>query len=96
MRCTQLTTEDGDVTYSAMLTSDERAALVAYCNDHPVAVCPKCAELLTAKRLGTDFILGQATVCRMCRTDLTPTLRSHLANCTWVRVQAREARERAS
>jgi hypothetical protein len=78
-----------------MLTPDERAALITYCNDHPVAVCPQCAEALTAKRLGTDFILGQSTACRICRTDLTSTLRDHLAQCTWVRVQAREIRERA-
>jgi hypothetical protein len=78
-----------------MLTSDERAALVAYCNDHPVAICPQCEAVLSAKRLGSEFILGQPTVCRICRADLTPSLRSHLAECTWVRIQAQESRKRA-
>lgn len=79
-----------------MLTLDERALLVAYCKDHPVAVCPGCAEALTFERVGADLIMGKRDFCPMCRADLTNTLRRHLTDCTWMRVQARDTAAIAS
>jgi hypothetical protein len=78
-----------------MLRPDERATLVVYCSDHPVAVCPQCAEAVTFDRIGSDVILGQRDFCPACRGDLTEALREHLTECTWIRGQAREIRERA-
>ena len=78
-----------------MLRPGERAALFAHCHDHSVAVCPQCSESVTFDRIGTDIIGGVRDFCPQCRTDLTEALREHLANCTFIRVQARETRERA-
>src|SRR5262245_35770380 len=78
-----------------MLTSAERAALVLYCHDHRVAVCRKCGEMVTVNRIGTDLILAKRDFCPACRADLTTALRKHLTECTWIRAQARETRERA-
>jgi hypothetical protein len=78
-----------------MLTPDERWALVVYCGDHPVAVCPTCSEAVTIHRVGADLILARHDFCPICRADLTATMRKHLAECTWIRVQGREVRERA-
>jgi hypothetical protein len=73
-----------------MLTPDERAALVVYCHDHPVAVCPQCSGSLRVSR-----IIARSDFCPTCRTDLTDSVRQHLTACTWMRVQGREVRERA-
>jgi hypothetical protein len=78
-----------------MLTPDERAALTVHCDDHPVAICPRCHEPVTAARLGIDVILGRRDFCPACGADLTGALRTHLADCTWIRVQGREIRQRA-
>jgi RNA 3'-terminal phosphate cyclase len=78
-----------------MLTPDERAAIVVYCGDHAVAVCPCCAEALQASQIGIVIILGRRDFCPKCGGDVTAQLREHLAACTWIRVQAREVRERA-
>jgi hypothetical protein len=77
-----------------MLTSHERALLLKYCNDHPVTVCPRCAEALAFERMGSDIILGRRDFCPMCRSDLTTAIRLHLATCTVMRAQAREILER--
>jgi hypothetical protein len=79
----------------AMLTPDERAVLVVYCSDQPAAVCPTCSEAVTINRVGADLILARHDFCPTCRVDLTATLRKHLAECTWIRVQGRGIRERA-
>ena len=78
-----------------MLSPDERAALVVYCHDHAVAVCPACSAALHSSEIGTEVMLGHRDFCPRCRADLTPVLRQHLAGCTWIRVQGREVRERA-
>jgi hypothetical protein len=78
-----------------MLTPDERAALIVYCHDHTVAVCPRCSEALTAADIGTDALLDRRDFCPRCRAGITWVLRKHLTECTWMRVQAREAGERA-
>jgi CheY-like chemotaxis protein len=78
-----------------LLVPDERAALVGYCHDHAVAVCPGCSASLQASEIGTDLIFGHRDFCPGCRADLTPVLRKHLAGCTWIRVQGREGRDRA-
>jgi hypothetical protein len=87
--------ELGDKSVHFMLMPDERALLATHCNDHPVAVCRQCSEALTVERIGADIIMGQRAFCPMCRADLTTALRQHLAECTVMRVQARETRERA-
>jgi hypothetical protein len=78
-----------------MLTPAERAVLVVYCTDHPVAGCPQCPETVTFDRIGADLLAGRRDFCPKCRADLTDALRKHLKECTWIRVQTREMRERA-
>jgi hypothetical protein len=78
-----------------MLTPDERALLRKYCHEHPVATCPQCSDVLALDGLGTDIIIGRRDFCPTCRTDLTPALRLHLVECTVMRAQAREIRNRA-
>jgi hypothetical protein len=50
---------------------------------------------VTFNRIGSDPILTLRDFCPVCRADLTAILRKHLAECTWIRVQTRETRERA-
>jgi hypothetical protein len=78
-----------------MLTLSERVALVVHCSDHAIAACPACSETVTFAGVTTDILRGDHDFCRACRTDLTATLRKHLVECTWIRVQVRETRERA-
>jgi hypothetical protein len=78
-----------------MLTLSERVALVVQCSDHPFAACPECSETVTFAGVTTDALRGDDDFCRACRTDLTAILRKHLAECTWIRVQVRQMRERA-
>jgi hypothetical protein len=78
-----------------MLMPDQRALLVKHCRDHPVAVCPRCSEALTFERIGADVIMGKRDFCPICRADLTAAVLEHLAQCTLMRVQRCEARERA-
>jgi hypothetical protein len=80
----------------SMLMPDQRALLMRHCNDHPVAVCPRCSEALTFGRIGADVIIGKRDFCPMCRADLTPSVLKHLAECTLMRVQERETSERAA
>jgi hypothetical protein len=75
-----------------MLMPDQRELLVMHCNDHPVAVCPRCCQPLTFVQLGADVILGKRDFCPMCRADLTTAVLKHLATCTFIRVQERETR----
>jgi hypothetical protein len=79
-----------------MLMQDQRALLMRHCKDHPVAVCPQCSEAVTFGRIGADVIVGKRDFCPMCRADLTPAVRKHLAECTLMRVQERETSERAA
>ena len=78
-----------------MLTPDERAALATHCHDHPVAVCPRCSAVVNAPDIATDTPVALRDFCPKCWADLTSRLRQHLAECTWIRVQARETRDRA-
>jgi hypothetical protein len=78
-----------------VLTPDERAALVVYCHDHPVGVCPRCSAPVTVDQVRAGVVLARRDACPTCRTDLTAALRQHLADCTWIRVQRREVREHA-
>jgi hypothetical protein len=78
-----------------MLMPDERVLLARYCNDHPVAVCQQCSEALKFDQMGADVFMGKRDLCPRCRADLTAVLREHLAECTLMRAQARETRERA-
>ena len=75
---------------------DERALLLQYCNDHPVAVCQQCTEALTFDQIGADVFSGKRDFCPKCRADLTTVLRGHLAECTLMNVQEREANDRAT
>jgi hypothetical protein len=78
-----------------MLLPEQRALLVTYCNDHPVAVCPQCSEALTFERIGADIIMGKRDFCPICRADLTAAVLTHLSECTVLRVQRRDAGKRA-
>lgn len=77
-----------------MLRQEERGLLLAHCRDHPVAACPQCSERVTFERIGADVIMGRRDFCPICRADLTSAIRQHLAECTLMRVQEREARGR--
>jgi hypothetical protein len=74
-----------------MLVPNERGLLLVYCKDHSVAVCPQCSESVAFDRIGADLIMGRRDFCPSCRADLTTALRQHLAHCTLLRVQEREA-----
>lgn len=78
-----------------MLMPGERALFLSHCHDHPVAVCPQCSEALTLDRVGADVIMGKRDFCPVCRADLFTALREHLAECTLMRAQERETRDRA-
>jgi hypothetical protein len=78
-----------------MLTPDQRALLGVHCTDHPVAVCPQCSEALTFNQIRADIIMGKRDFCPMCRADLSIAVLRHLAECTAMRVQERETRQRA-
>jgi hypothetical protein len=92
---TDLTFYQVDRSADFMLMPDEHALLLRYCDDHPVAVCPRCSEALTFQRIGADLIMGRRDFCPICRADLTTVLRQHLAECTLMRVQARETGARS-
>jgi hypothetical protein len=77
-----------------MLMPDERRMLLTTCSDHAVAACPQCSEAVTFERVGADLLMGRRDFCPVCRADLTAALRQHLAECTLIRVQEREIRER--
>jgi hypothetical protein len=78
-----------------MLMPDHRALLVMHCNDHPVAMCPQCSEAVTFEQIGADIVAGTRDFCPRCRADLSIVVLQHLAECTLMRVQRRETRERA-
>jgi hypothetical protein len=69
--------------------------LVVHCDDHPVGVCPRCSAPVTVDQIRVGVVLARRDGCPMCKVDLTTMLRQHLADCTWMRVQRREVRERA-
>jgi hypothetical protein len=77
-----------------MLTLQERMILIVYCGDHPLAVCPRCSESLSFIEIGADSLMGHYDFCKKCSLDLAGVLRTHLAECTWMRIQGREVRER--
>jgi hypothetical protein len=79
-----------------MLMPDQRALLVRHCYDHPVAVCPECSRSLTFDRIVADIVMGKRDVCSVCRADVTMAVLHHLAECTVMRAQQREASERAN
>jgi hypothetical protein len=76
-----------------MLTLGQRAALLIYCADHPVAVCPQCSEAVSIAEIATDAFMSYLDYCPRCTADLTASLRKHLEECTRIRIQ--ETRERA-
>jgi hypothetical protein len=78
-----------------MLMPEERALLLQYCDDHPVAACPRCSEAVTFDHIGAGVITATRDFCPSCHSDLTNVLRGHLAECTLMRVQAREVRDLA-
>jgi hypothetical protein len=83
-----------------MLTLGQRAALLIFCADHPVAVCPRCSESVSTAEAATDAFMNHLDYCPRCTADLTTSLRKHLDECTWIRAQemrewAQETREQA-
>jgi hypothetical protein len=64
---------------------EERAALVVYCHDHSIGVCPRCSASVTVEQIRACIVLARRDACPTCRTDLTDALRQHLADCTWMR-----------
>ena len=78
-----------------MLSPDERRVLLRHWFDHPVATCPDCGEVILFDEIGRDIIFGQRDFCPACRADLARVLRDHLVNCTWLRVQNQEIRDRS-
>jgi hypothetical protein len=76
-----------------MLTLGQRAALILYCTDHPVTVCPQCSEAVRIASIATDAFMSRPDYCPRCTADLTTSLRKHLDECT--RIRMRETRERA-
>jgi hypothetical protein len=76
-----------------MLTLGQRAALLLYCADHPVAVCPQCSGTVSIANIATDAFMSHLESCPRCTADLTTSLRKHLDECTRMRMQ--ETRERA-
>ena len=81
------------------LTHEERGLLFTYCFDHDVACCPACARSFRQSELGADLLGNRMYLCRSCRRDLTPTIRTHLYACATIpetsRLKARQARDAA-
>jgi hypothetical protein len=75
-----------------MLSPEERRLLFQYCSHHPVAYCRTCQVLYGITQLAVDD-LGQV-LCLTCDTELSHCARTHIASCTFIRVQAEDARER--
>ena len=74
------------------LTVDERALLVYFCLNHPVARCLACARSFQLSELAADLLSGRTHLCPQCRRDLTDVVRTHLYGCA---VLPAEVRQRA-
>src|SRR4029450_1389442 len=83
-----------------VLSAEERALLVAYCRDHYVAECVRCAGKFHLREIASRDSFGILTHwCPWCHTDLTDSIRAHLYDCAMlpaaVRSRAQAAREAA-
>src|SRR2546422_11076547 len=63
------------------LSADERAVLIFYCFDHPVADCVRCRRRFREIELATDYVNGHTHLCPLCSEDLTDSVRTHLYGC---------------
>ena len=81
------------------LSPDERAVLIFYCFDHPVAECARCRRPFREIELATDYFKGHTHLCPFCNEDLTDAIRTHLYSCAMapetVRRRAQMARDTA-
>jgi len=51
------------------LSPDERAVLIFYCFDHPVAECARCRRPFREIELATDYFKGHTHLCPFCNED---------------------------
>jgi hypothetical protein len=81
------------------LSADERAVLIFYCFDHPVAECGHCRRRFREIELATDYVSGHTHLCPLCNEDLTDGVRTHLYGCAMapetVRRKAQTTRDTA-
>ena len=83
-----------------VLSVEERAVLLIYCYDHPVAQCLRCGEKFHLREVASlDSVGIRSHACPRCHADLTASLRAHLDSCTMlpagVRRRAAAARDAA-
>jgi hypothetical protein len=64
-----------------MLSRDERTILFQFCSNHSVAYCRPCAGTYRLTELAADFVPLRANLCRVCRADLSESMRNHLRTC---------------
>src|SRR5262249_8120852 len=84
------------------LTDGEESRLIRLCWDHEVAVCGVCGRKYRIHELGADPFHERFQLCPICRVDLTPSVRQHIADCSrirlndpWWQANTREALARA-
>jgi hypothetical protein len=82
-----------------VLSADERALLLIYCQDYQVGLCGPCGGRYALNELASDLLSGQLNLCPRCRRDLTASVRAHLYGCMLVPAEvlrrAQVARETA-
>ena len=83
-----------------VLTPEEGALILAYCENHVVARCLPCGRKYCFTELASGLLFGsRMNACPRCWLDLTEQVRAHLFRCTMlpseVRLRARAVREAA-
>ena len=68
------------------LTGGDRARLIRACFQHSVATCGECDRDYLITELGRDLLGRRHNLCPFCRSDLTASIRLHIAACAVVRV----------
>jgi hypothetical protein len=71
------------------LSREERALLVHYCWDHPVAECVPCARRFRQRELLWVALADSTDRCPRCREDLTDSVRAHLYSCAMLPAEVR-------
>src|SRR5262245_55814749 len=76
-----------DTLQAPQLTPDERSHLIRICWDHAIALCPVCDRKYRVDQMVADLFRRRYDLCPLCRVDLVPSIRRHIAECATIRVQ---------
>jgi hypothetical protein len=79
-----------------VLSAEERALLLIYCRDHPVAECVRCTGKFRLREVASRDLFGiRSHRCPWCHTDLTDSIRAHLYGCAMLPVEVRRRAQAA-